>query len=384
MLKITDKSTCSGCSACANICPKNCITMMADEKGFLYPQTNENECINCGQCEKVCPMLNSFENSGEKITYASYNKDENIREIGSSGGLFGAFADEILSLGGVVFGASFSTDCKSVKHIAVENKDDLKKLYGSKYLQSEIDDSYKLAENYLKQDRFVLFTGTSCQISGLKLYLKKDYEKLVTVDVICHGTPSPKVWGDYATAKESEKKAKGVHAEFRNKRFTWQKSVLLLLLSDGTEYCKLQSDDNYIKGFLSNLYLRPSCYKCLCKGKHVMSDITLGDFWGVESVLPDINVDNGISAVLLNTPKGKNIFEKTRQNLQVFDVKYDDILKCNPSLEHSVAKPNKSDKFWNVYHKQGLIKAYKVCLKDTFIRKCYRFALRIYRKITKR
>ena len=381
MIKITDKTKCSGCSACANICPKSCIAMIADGKGFLYPQTNESECINCGQCEKVCPMLNSFESSGEKITYASYNKDENIRKIGSSGGLFGALADWILSIGGVVFGASFTTNCKSVKHIVVENKDDLKKLYGSKYLQSEIGDSYKLAENYLKQDRFVLFTGTSCQISGLKLYLKKDYEKLVTVDVICHGTPSPKVWSDYVTAKENEKKAKVVHAEFRNKRFTWQKSVLL---SDGTEYCKLQSEDNYIKGFLNNLYLRPSCYSCKCKGKNIMSDITLGDFWGIGNVLPNINVDSGISAVIINTERGKGIFEKIRQKLQVFDVGYSDILRYNPSLERSVGKPKKSDKFWKVYLTTGLDKAYKKSLHSSFFSRGYRLLKRVYKKIIKK
>ena len=377
MLKI-EKEICCGCSACSQICPKNCIAMQVDEKGFLYPHADEKLCINCGFCEKVCPVLNLKENNEEKVSYAAYNKDEYIRKSGSSGGIFGALADYVIRQGGVVFGAGFSDDFKSARHIAVENGEDLEKLYGSKYLQSEIGDSYKLVKEYLNQDRFVLFSGTSCQINGLKLFLHKEYEKLITVDVICHGTPSPKVWADYVRSKEeASNQTKVINAQFRNKRFGWHNFVLLLSLSDGTEYCKVQSDDDYMSGFLQNLFLRDSCYHCRCKGKHMMSDITLGDFWGIESVLPNVNVDNGISAVISNTEKGREVFNLIKDNLQVFDVEYSDILKGNSLLEYSVNKLGNSERFWKRYKSKGLDAAFKKCLHPSFSQRGFRFVKRV-------
>lgn len=381
MINITDKSKCCGCSACANVCPKKCIVMISDKKGFLYPSVNKSECVSCGLCNKICPILNPKSNVEEKSAYAAYNKDDETRKVSSSGGIFGCIANEILNKGGVVFGAAYADDFKSIKHTGIEKKEDLPKLYGSKYLQSEIGDSYQSAEVYLKTCREVLFVGTSCQIAGLKAYLRKDYENLLTVDVICHGTPSPRVWKDYADEKENEFQSKIVAADFRNKRFGWDKSVLLLLFANGKEYCALGSKDDYIKGFLMNLYLRESCYKCVCKGNNVLSDISLGDFWGIEGVLPNFSDNKGASAVILNTEKGKAFFEKLKSELVIEKVDYSDVLKGNPALVSPVAKPDKSEKFWKLYHKQGLFKAYKVCLKDTFIRKCYRFARRVCIKI---
>ena len=230
MITIKDKSLCAGCSACANICPKKCIEMVADDRGFLYPSVNVSECVQCGLCNKICPFLNPKEVREDKNAYAAYYKDESVRGLSSSGGLFGCLAEDILNQNGVVFGAAFADDFKSIKHIGIERKEDLPKLYGSKYLQSVIGDSYKSAENYLKADRLVLFVGTSCQISGLKAYLRKDYNNLLTIDVICHGAPSPLVWRDYVAEKEQKYGSKIVGANFRNKRFGWGKSVLLLLL----------------------------------------------------------------------------------------------------------------------------------------------------------
>ena len=381
MITIKDKSLCAGCSACANICPKKCIEMVADERGFLYPSIKESECVQCGLCNKICPFLKPKDVQEDKNAYAAYYKDESVRGVSSSGGLFGCLAEEILNENGIVFGAAFADDFKSIKHIGIERKEDLPKLYGSKYLQSVIGDSYKSAENYLKADRLVLFVGTSCQISGLKAYLRKDYDNLLTVDVICHGTPSPLIWRDYVTEKEQKHGSKIVGANFRNKRFGWSKYALLLSFADGSEYCELGSKDEYIRGFLMDLYLRESCYKCKCKGEHVLSDISLGDFWGIEGVLPNFSDNKGASAVILNTEKGKTFFEKIKSRLVIEKVTYSDILKGNPSLANCTAKPDKSEKFWKLYHKQGLFKAYKVCLKDTFIRKCYRFARMVCRKI---
>lgn len=381
MIRIDDKSKCCGCSACVNICPKKCISMIYDEKGFLYPTVNESVCVDCGLCNKICPFLNQKTATNEKYAYAAYNTDKKMRENSSSGGIFGCIANEILNRGGVVFGAVFSENFKRVKHIGIENRDDLKKLYGSKYLQSEIGDSYKSAEEHLKAGREVLFVGTSCQIAGLKAYLCKDYVKLLMVDVICHGTPSPRVWEEYATANENEFQSKIISVDFRNKRFGWDKSVLLLLFADGKEYCALGSKDEYIKGFLMNLYLRESCYECVCKGNNVLSDISLGDFWGIESVLPNFSDNKGVSAIILNTPKGTEFFDNIKENLVFKSVMYSDVLKGNPALVTSVVKPSRSDKFWKLYRKCGLKKAHEKCLKVSIVRKGYAFAHRVGSKI---
>lgn len=381
MISIIDKSKCCGCSACANVCSKRCIAMISDEKGFLYPVADESACVNCGLCEKICPILNPKANHEEKLVYAAYNKDEDTRKSSSSGGVFGCLSNEILNRHGVVFGAAYADDFKSIKHIGIKDKEELLRLYGSKYVQSEIGDSYKLAEGYLKAGREVLFAGTSCQISGLKAYLHKDYENLLTVDVICHGTPSPLIWEEYATEREDKFQSKIVAADFRNKRFGWNKSVLLLLFANGKEYCAPGSKDEYIRGFLMNLYLRESCYKCTCKGDNVLSDISLGDFWGIESVLPNFSDNKGASAMILNTEKGKAFFNNIRHNLITEHVTYEDVLRCNPSLVKSVGKPKKSDKFWKIHRKCGLTKAYKECLKVSFAHKCYHFVRRIGSKI---
>lgn len=381
MIKIIDKSKCCGCSACVNVCPKKCISMVFDDKGFLYPLVDESECVKCDLCDKICPILNLKSNIKEKSAYAAYNKNDETRKVSSSGGIFGCIADEILNKKGVVFGAAYSEDFKSIKHIGIERKEDLSKLYGSKYLQSEIGDSYRSAEEYLKAGREVLFVGTSCQISGLKSYLNKDYENLLTVDVICHGTPSPLIWSEYVADKENEFQSKIIAAEFRNKRFGWNKSVLLLLFADGAEYCELGSKDKYIKGFLTNLYLRESCYKCVCKCVNVLSDISLGDFWEIESVLPNFSDNKGVSAIILNTDKGREFFDYIRCNLIIKSVAYNDVLKGNPALVNPNSKPSKSDKFWQVYRTEGLQKAYKKCLKVSFARKCYRFVRLVGSKI---
>lgn len=374
MIEITDKTKCCGCGACKNVCPKQCIKMFADEKGFLYPTVDESVCVNCGLCNKICPITHGKENDLQKTAYAAYNTDEAVRFASSSGGMFGLLAKKIIEKGGVVFGAAFESDYKSVYHIGVDNLEELPKLYGSKYLQSDTGNSYKEVEKRLQEDRFVLFVGTSCQVVGLKSYLKKDYEKLITVDVICHGVPSPKVWSDYAAIREGEVGAKLNGVAFRDKRCGWSNSVLLLLLFDnGKEAFRLSSKDYYIKGFLSNLYLRDSCYACRFKGKNVLSDISLGDFWGIEKVLPNFSDNKGASAVIINTDKGAEIFDEIKSETVLQSVSYNSVLAGNPALEKSCAKPEKSDKFWSLYQEKGLQYALKKCCKTSLIKRLYLF-----------
>ena len=374
MIEIADKTKCCGCGACKNVCPKQCIEMLADEKGFLYPSVDKSVCVNCGLCNKICPITSVKENDTQKTAYAAYNTDEAVRVVSSSGGMFGLLAKKIIEKGGVVFGAAFDLDYKSVYHIGVDNLEELPKLYGSKYLQSNTGNSYKEVEKRLQEDKFVLFVGTSCQVAGLKSYLKKDYEKLITVDVICHGVPSPKVWSDYATIHEGEVGAKLDGVAFRDKRCGWSNSVLLLLLFDnGKESFRLSSKDYYIKGFLSNLYLRDSCYACRFKGKKVLSDISLGDFWGIEKVLPNFSDNKGASAVIINTDKGVEFFDEIKSETVLQSVSYNSVLAGNPALEKSCVKPAKSDKFWNLYQTKGLQYALKKCCKASFIKRFYLF-----------
>lgn len=379
MIEITDKSKCCGCGACKNVCPKQCIKMLAGEKGFLYPLVNKSACINCGLCNKICPITSSKKNQTKKTAFAAYNIDEAVRSLSSSGGMFGLFAKKVIGNGGVVFGVAFDFSYKSVYHTAVDNLEELPKLYGSKYLQSDTGNSYKEVEMQLQEGKSVLFVGTSCQIAGLKSYLRKEYEKLVTVDVICHGVPSPKVWSDYATIQEEKAGAKLAGVAFRDKRCGWKNSVLLF--DNGKESFRLSSKDYYIKGFLSNLYLRDSCYACRFKGKNVLSDISLGDFWGIEKVLPNFSDNKGASAVILNTEKGVKFFDEIKSETVLQSVSYNDVLAGNPALEKSCEKSVKSDKFWNLYQTKGLMSAYKSCLNKTFISKCCHFVRRILKRL---
>ena len=198
MICVQDKSKCSGCHACSSICPKKCISLVADEEGFLYPKVNEKECLNCNLCEQVCPFLNPIGISKDEapIAYAAKNLDEGTRTKSSSGGVFTAIAEHVIGQGGIVFGSAFDSPY-NVVHIGVQKKDELQRLRGSKYVQSKIGNTYQEAKEALVSGRVVLFTGTPCQIGGLKAFLKKDYPNLYTQDLICHGVPSPKIFKEY-------------------------------------------------------------------------------------------------------------------------------------------------------------------------------------------
>ena len=370
---IKEKENCCGCSACAERCPKQCISMREDEEGFLYPLIDETICIDCGLCENVCPVINQSEVKKPIVVFAAKNPNDEIRMKSSSGGVFTLLAEKIISEGGVVFGAKFSADW-NVVHCFTENIEGLEGFRGSKYVQSAIGNSYKQTENFLKNGRKVLFSGTSCQIAGLKNYLHKTYNNLFTVDVICHGTPSPSVWRQYLDSIIHPKGVVGKNSvslslneipvlsgiSFRDKSTGWKKYGFVLRkrsaygadkntvsspLNDSFSFVKETLDVNvYMQGFLHNLYLRPSCFYCPSKKGKCGSDITLGDFWGIQNYHPEIDDDCGVSCVLLNTEKGRQIYESL--GVLNYSCTYEEILRGNPSLEHSVTKPKQSTAFW--------------------------------------
>lgn len=349
MIIINDKTKCCGCSACANICPKNCISMKPNEDGFLYPITNVVECVACGLCEKICPVIQSKKQSTNGTILAAFGgntKDEQLRENSSSGGIFGMLAKILFAENGVVVGAAFSDDFYSVRHTCIEIKDELYRLQGSKYLQSEINYSYKKVKEFLLRGRKVLFTGTPCQVAGLKAYLGKEYDNLFTQDVICHGTPSPMIWKKYVQYRELVSGGTVQRMSFRHKKYGWKTYSVFFGFSKNTEYVKKLSIDPYMQVFLRDIDLRPSCYDCAFKNGTSGSDITLADYWGVQDEDPELDDDKGTSLIIIHTPKGFEIFKKIQTKLNCKSIDLEKAIKHNPSYYESAHLPKKREKFF--------------------------------------
>lgn len=340
MPNLCSRTHCTGCSACAQACPRRCIAMSADGEGFLYPQIDAAHCVECGRCRDVCPVLRS--SSAEKpllTAMAAHSTDNDTLAASSSGGVFTLLAQCVLEEGGVVFGAAFD-GVLTVRHIAVETVEGLEALRGSKYLQSIIGDSYCQAKQALDTGRKVLFSGTPCQVAALRSYLGKDYANLLCVDIICHSVPSPKVWQTYLTHEE-RLGHKAVGACFRDKRDSWKRYYLCVRLSDGKESLRRGNENYYMKAFIQGLSTRPSCHQCKFKAQNRDSDITLGDFWGVETVCPEAFHEEGTSLVLIQSTKGQAAFDEIAQRLDVCRVDPAAALQGNPA--YSVpSKPHRN------------------------------------------
>jgi len=376
MIKITEKQNCCGCHACANVCPKSCIKMKSDSEGFLYPEIDNNKCVDCHLCEKVCPILSEADISQEKKlhVYAAINKNETIRLKSSSGGIFTLIAEWIINQGGIVFGASLSENFKSVHHIAVDNISDLEKLRGSKYLQSTIGNSYVKAKKYLDCGRKVLFTGTPCQISGLYSYLRKDYENLYTQDIICHGVPSPKVWKKYLEEREKKADSETRRVFFRHKKKSgWKNYSLLFKFLNNKAYFNDFQHDNFMKIFLANICLRPSCYSCRFKTLNRQADITLADFWGIQNVLPDMDDDKGTSLVMIHSEKGENLWHNAGDSVIQKEVSADIIEKYNPSVTKSSNKHHNRARFFDNLNNYSIAELNKRYNKPKFRTRIKRF-----------
>lgn len=369
MHEIIDKNICSGCHACQNVCPRGCIAMIEDNEGFLYPHIDDAKCSDCGLCKKVCPLLSNRGANKKGRAYACINRDENIRTESSSGGVFTLLAEEIIKSGGVVFGAAFDANL-GVRHTKAETIDELYKMRGSKYAQSRIGNTYTDAKAYLEDGKTVLFSGTPCQISGLKRFLGKDYKNLITQDLICHGAPSPKVWRKYLEylSRRADAEITGLPS-FRSKKRGWKNYSVSVKFKNNTEYCRVFREDLFMKAFLSNLSLRPSCYRCHEKSAERESDITLGDFWGAEKVVPDMDDDKGISLVLINSEKGRKIFDAVSGSMLCRDVDFDAAAEYNPSLTKSPAVPKKRGKFMHVLNRLPFDKAVISCTKRSLLRR---------------
>ncbi len=345
MINAMDKKTCSGCSACYNICPRQCISMIQDNEGFYYPTIDVEKCVNCGLCDKVCPFQATSSNHYETVmAYACKTNDDKIRSISSSGGIFSMIAQHILDNGGVVYGVAMSSDCRQAEFVRISDIDDLDRLRGSKYLQAEMANTLIQVKMDLDNDKEVLFSGTPCQVNGLKLFLRKDYLKLYTVDIICHGVPSSKLWSRYVDYVEDKKTAKVVNVNFRSKKFGWKDYGLLLEFENNRDAFSLKSENIYMQLFLRNYTLRPSCYACKSKELRY-ADISLGDLWGIESILPQLDDKKGTSFVILRSPKGKQLFDCIC-NIECMPINYHQAMAHNPAEMTSVDMPSQRINFY--------------------------------------
>lgn len=353
MLNInTSKYNCCGCSACMNICPQHAISMVEDEEGFLYPEVDKKRCSKCNLCESVC-IFNKKEKAieGDKpLTYGVIHKDNDIRCNSRSGGMFTAISDYILNKNGVVYGVGYKDHLK-VCHKRALNKQERDEFRGSKYVQSELGNIFEFIKEDLKNNKYVLFSGTPCQVDSLYSYLlcsrSIDIDKLITCDLICHGVPSPLIWREYLKFQENRYKGKIKSFDFRNKQiYGWEEHIESFSIGG-----KIHSSRIFTKLFYDHRILRPSCYKCPYTSIYRNADITLGDFWGIEKNNTILNDNKGVSLILLNTEKGRKAFNNIKEQLNYTLCKIENCMQ--PSLYKNIDENNQRKIFWQDYYVYG-------------------------------
>lgn len=382
--QICETKNCYGCSACQQICPKSAITMKSDDKGFIYPMIDENLCIGCKMCINVCPTNNIKklkEDVNQQIYFAARHKDSKVLKNSSSGGIFTLLSDYIIKNGGIVYGAIFD-DNFNVVHFGAKTFDERNRQCGSKYVQSSITEIYYEIEANIKDNIDVLFVGTPCQVAGIKRYfeLKKiNTEKLFLVDFICHGASSPLIWSEFVKYIETANNASLTEFKFRCKDFSWEHKKSKIVV-DGVDISDNYINKNsYFKMYSSLVLNRESCYECAFTDYERVADITIADFWNIKSVCKEMNDNLGASEVLINTKKGKMLFEHCKSNANVIECTKKDVWQ--PHLEFSNEKPKSYDIFWNLYKQKGFEYVLNIYGKGTFMEKIKNTITPIAKKI---
>lgn len=387
MIELFDKKQdCCGCLACMNICPKNAIITEVDKDGFIFPVINKNLCIECGLCNKVCSFQNLSVSGNKPIdAYVAINKDIDMLKASASGGIFGALAKWVLEKDGVVFGCAYDEQMKPV-HIGVNNLKDIKKIQGSKYVQSNINMTYTEVKKHLKSNKWVLFTGTPCQVAGLKSYLGRAYDKLIMADIICHGVPSIEFFKGYIQYLEKELKGNIIDVKFRDKSKGWGHVEKVTYKKGNSIKEKLIYPINsyYHSLFLKGDLCRESCYICKYASGTREGDFTMGDYWGVKKAHPEIKAEKGVSVLLVNTKKGVDLINYLEEYLSITQSTFKQAkLQNGPLNKPNVISPQReiifklwrengykgvSDYYYQTNRKQIISARYKRLIPDSLKR----------------
>lgn len=377
MIDIKDKADCCGCTACASVCAHDAITMKLDVMGFLYPVVEKSKCVDCGQCDKVCAFNDAYDtilNLPKPDAYAARHKDMREVETSRSGAAFIAISDYILEKGGVVYGAGY-TDHFRVVHKRATTKEERDEFKGSKYVQSDLNTVFRQVKNDLKDRLTVLFSGTPCQTAGLNSYIgTKLREHLVLVDIVCHGVPGPNLWRDYLAYLEKKQGDKICWVNFRDKqKFGWAAHYETFSFKNGGE-------KSFKYSFYLNIKFRQSCSKCYYANTKRPSDITIADYWGWERTAPNINKDDkGVSLILVNTEKGREIFDVVKDRMTVIPAKLENCMQ--PNLQHPSVFPPQWRTFERDYERKGFEYVMKKYGEDNLQYKVRKFLCRVKRKI---
>lgn len=354
MIQIVDKSQCTGCTACQQVCAHSAIRMHFDAEGHSYPIVDSQKCVDCGLCEKVCPMLNKeripSDNNLENLSvYAVYNKDEEVRKRSTSGGIFSLMAEFVISQGGAVYAARFDENFQII-HSRFDNLKELDSYRGSKYAQSQLGDTFRQIKQDLKT-RKVLFVGTPCQVAGLKGFLIKDYDNLYTCDFICMGISSPVMWDEYL--KEFWKGHKIERIFFKDKRIGWHQWKMLVQYDGGKEYLQGGMCDPFFHKYLTHLSYRPSCFSCPFRTCKRLSDFTIADCWGVDKCIPEFDDNKGCTTVIVQSPKAELIFNEIKSDLHTASYSIFDVQLYNPFVTRQLDPNPERRGFMELYSKRG-------------------------------
>lgn len=397
MINITDKSACCGCTACASICPKEAIEMTPDEEGFLYPSVDKCSCIECGLCDKVCPIQQKCESKLEKEeSYVIRTKENDVLMNSTSGGFVTPLAEYVLDHNGIVCAAAYDENF-AVKHILVNSTvggGSLDSIRGSKYVQSSLTDCYKKIKGYLEQNKMVCFIGTTCQVSGLKSFLRKDYEGLITVDLVCHGVPSPKLWSKYLDYQKNKYHSEIRKISFRNKTYGYHSGTMKICFSNGKTYFGSARVDYMLKSFFTEIASRPSCYQCRFKTINRCSDYTIYDCWHAAQLVVNLQDDDkGYTNVIVQSEKGKKLLTQIQNQYELYPadtekaVELDGIMVKKSAIPHSLRQkfykgidektlPEQIQQFIPITWKDQLIEKSKSVLYKTGVYQLLRSVLR--------
>ena len=376
--RLAEPKLCTGCSACRAVCPRDAIGMTPDAEGFLRPEIDPGRCVRCGLCERACPVLRPGGERFPKRVLAMRAKDDSLRRRSSSGGVFSLLARRTLSRGGIAFGAAFDESDWHVEHVAVESEDELDRLRGSKYVQSDVGDVFRQVRSALESGREVLFSGTPCQVAGLRRFLavvspNADLHRLVLVDVVCHGAPSPLAWSRYLDCRRArflrQAKGGGMPAisgiSFRDKHQGWKLFSMSVRTDSGQSHLQNLREDPFLRCFLKELLSRPSCFRCPFRSFRSGSDVTLGDYWGVAGRFPEMDDDGGTSLVLAASEAGCSLLSEIRDDCIQIASDYSHAVRVNPLLVRSKTPGPRRERFFRLVGGVPFDRAARISLRPT-------------------